>query len=102
MEHIKEAEGAPKAVGPYSLAVIVPPGKSLIFCSGQIPLDPATGEIVKSRDDDKGEEISVQTEQALKNLRAVLEAAGASLQDVGTKSTGSFLSLIVRLGQLSK
>ncbi len=63
---------APSAIGPYSQAVIC--GK-LIFTSGQIPIDPATGEIVEGS-------IEAQTEQICKNLKAVLEAAGTSLQKV--------------------
>lgn len=63
---------APEPVGPYSQAV---EQGGWIFCSGQIPLDPATGALV-----DGG--IEVQTRQVLDNLRAVLEAAGLSLDHV--------------------
>lgn len=63
---------APEPVGPYSQAVAL---GDWIFASGQIPLDPATGKIVEG-------EIEAQTEQVLRNLRAVLAAAGASLSDV--------------------
>ena len=63
---------APGAIGPYSQGMRA--GK-LVFTSGQIPLDPKTGAIV-------GQTIEAQSEQALKNLRAVLEAGGASLGTV--------------------
>lgn len=66
---------APKAIGPYSQAVETTPGR-LIFCSGQIPLDPTTGEVVGAGD------VRVQTERVLQNLTAVLAAGGASLADV--------------------
>ena len=58
--------GAPGAIGPYSQAVAV---DGWLFCSGQIPIDPATGELV-------GGDIGAQTDQVLKNLTAVLEAGG--------------------------
>ena len=67
--------GAPKAIGPYSQAVVVPAAK-LVFCSGQIPLDPQSGEIVGAGD------VAVQTDRVLKNLGAVLGAAGASFASV--------------------
>jgi len=71
---VKEARSnaAPAPVGPYSQAV---EHDGWIFASGQIPLDPASGELV-------GGEIEDQARQVLANLRAVLEAAGASLDDV--------------------
>ena len=62
---------APAAIGPYSQGIRT---GSLLFCSGQIPLDPSTGEIVK--DDVEG-----QTRRCLENLVAVCEAAGGSLAD---------------------
>src|SRR6478752_1976166 len=65
------APSAPAAIGPYSHAVRSGP---LLFCSGQIPLDPASGEIV-------GTTAAEQARQCLLNLTAVCEAAGASLQD---------------------
>jgi 2-iminobutanoate/2-iminopropanoate deaminase len=66
---------APKAIGPYSQAVETGGGR-MIFCSGQIPLDPATGEVVGAGD------VRAQTERVLRNLAAVLAAGGASLADV--------------------
>ena len=70
------AEGAPKAIGPYSQAIV---DGNLLFASGQVPLDPATGELVPG-----GFEAGV--ERVFDNLEAVLREAGASLQDV-VKST---------------
>ncbi len=67
---------APAAIGPYSQAVTVPVGdRKMIFCSGQIPLDPATGALVTG-------DIEVQTRRVLDNLGAVLAAAGARFADV--------------------
>lgn len=66
------APKAPAALGPYSAAVRA---GGLIFTSGQIPADPATGDLVAGG-------ISEQTEQSLKNLSAVLEAAGSNLDKV--------------------
>jgi 2-iminobutanoate/2-iminopropanoate deaminase len=62
---------APAAIGPYSQAIRT---GSLLFCSGQVPLDPSTGEIVK-------EDVEGQTRRCLENLSAVCEAAGASLAE---------------------
>ena len=63
---------APAAIGPYSQAVS---WGDLIFVSGQIPIDPATGQVVEG-------DVAAQTERVLKNLAAILEAAGASLGQV--------------------
>jgi 2-iminobutanoate/2-iminopropanoate deaminase len=63
---------APAAIGPYSQAIAA---NGLIFLSGQIPLDPATGQLI-----DDG--IEAQTERVLENLKGVLTAAGSSLADV--------------------
>jgi 2-iminobutanoate/2-iminopropanoate deaminase len=65
-----EAPGAPAAIGPYSHAVRA---GELLFCSGQIPLDPVSGELV-------GATAAAQAERCLENLRAVCEAGGTSLQ----------------------
>src|SRR5213594_4124844 len=68
---IVDATGAPAAVGPYSHAVAA---NGLLFCSGQIPLDPVTGELV-------GDTPAEQTVRCLQNLAAVCDAGGASLTD---------------------
>ncbi len=65
------APGAPPAIGPYSHAVVA---GGLLFCSGQIPLDPVSGEIV-------GRSAAEQARQCLENLRAVCEEASATLAD---------------------
>jgi 2-iminobutanoate/2-iminopropanoate deaminase len=62
-------DNAPAAIGPYSQAIRT---GSLLFCSGQVPLDPSSGELVK-------EDIEGQARRCLENLSAVCEAAGASL-----------------------
>ena len=67
---IVSAPGAPAAIGPYSHAVRA---GELLFCSGQIPLDPASGELV-------GATAAEQARRCMENLRAVCEAAGGSLQ----------------------
>ncbi len=65
---------APKAIGPYSQAIETT-GARTLYCSGQIPLDPATGELVPGG-------IEAQTARVLENLSAVLEAAGAGFRHV--------------------
>lgn len=72
MKEIISTENAPGAIGPYSQAVKT---GNMVFCSGQIPIDPATGNFVS-------EDVAEQTEQVLKNLSAVLEAAGTSLNNI--------------------
>ena len=67
-----QTDKAPGAIGPYSQAIEV---DGWVFCSGQIPLDPATGEMVTG-------DIGTQTDMVLRNVSAVLEAAGASLNRV--------------------
>lgn len=63
--------GAPAAIGPYSQGISI---GSLLFCSGQLGLDPATGELPDG--------VEAQAERALRNLGAVLDAAGATWDDV--------------------
>ncbi len=63
------SEDAPAAIGPYSQAVVA---GNLVFLSGQIALDPVTGQMV-------GEDVAAQTRQVLRNLKAVLEEAGSGL-----------------------
>ena len=67
-----KTDAAPGAIGPYSQAMAA---DGWVFCSGQIPMDPSTGELVQG-------DIGAQTDRALKNLAAVLEAAGGSLANV--------------------
>lgn len=72
MREIITTEKAPGAIGPYSQAIKT---GGMVYCSGQIPIDPETGEFISN-------EIAEQTEQVLRNLSAVLEAAGTSLGNV--------------------
>lgn len=76
MKKIIHTENAPKAVGPYSQAIET---NGTLYISGQIPIDPATGKIVEGG-------IKEQTEQVMKNIGAILKAAGYSYADV-VKST---------------
>ena len=64
--------GAPAAAGPYSQAIAT---NDLVFCAGQVGLDPATGEMVPGG-------VEAETERVLKNLEAVLDSAGCSFADV--------------------
>lgn len=68
------SDNAPKAIGPYSQAIRVDAGK-MIFCSGQIPLVPSSMEF-------NSQDVVEQTEQVMKNLEAVLAAAGAKFENV--------------------
>ena len=63
---------APKAIGPYSQAI---KANGFLFCSGQIPANPETGELVSGS-------ITEQTHQCLKNLKAIIEAAGSSMSSI--------------------
>jgi len=72
MREIISTDKAPGAIGPYSQAIKT---GGMVFCSGQIPIDPATGEFVSN-------DVVEQTEQVLKNLSAVLDAAGTNLGNV--------------------
>ncbi len=74
MKEIIQTTEAPAAVGPYSQAVKITCGQ-LVFCSGQIPLDPESGGII-------GTTAAEQAEQVLKNLKAVLKAAEAGMENV--------------------
>ncbi|HMI83959.1 MAG TPA: RidA family protein [Polyangiaceae bacterium] len=86
-KQIIQTSEAPKAIGPYSQAVRV---GELVFLSGQIPLDPATGNVVEG-------DIVVQTRRVMENLGAVLSAAGASFAEV-VKTT----IFLADLGHFSK
>ncbi len=72
MKETISTENAPGAIGPYSQAV---KAGNMIFCSGQIPINPQTGEFIS-------EDVAEQTRQVLKNLSAVLEAAETNLNNV--------------------
>lgn len=76
MKKIHFTEKAPKAIGPYSQAA---EANGMLFISGQVPIDPATGKLIEG-------DIREQTEQVMKNIGAILEAAGYSYSDV-IKST---------------
>lgn len=75
-KEVISSDRAPRAIGPYSQAIR---GGGLLFCSGQIPLDPVTGSL-------RGASIAEQTEQVMANIEAVLSAAGVGFADV-VKST---------------
>ncbi len=72
MKEVIATQRGPKAIGPYSQAIRA---NGFIFISGQIPFDPATGQLVEG-------EIAKQTERVLLNLKAIVEAAGSSLERV--------------------
>jgi 2-iminobutanoate/2-iminopropanoate deaminase len=72
MREVVSSGSAPRAIGPYSQAIRA---GSLLFLSGQIPLDPATGEMVSG-------DIAAQTHRVFRNLGAILEAAGATFDNV--------------------
>ena len=71
-KRVIQTEKAPKAMGPYSQAI---QAGNLIFISGQIPLDPATGELVKG-------DIRQQTQQVLENIKGILESQEIKMEDV--------------------
>lgn len=71
MEPVSTDQG-PKAIGPYSQAIRA---NGFVFLSGQIPLDPKTQQVIEG-------DVSAQTERVLQNLKAVVEAAGSSLERV--------------------
>lgn len=72
MKKIIHTSQAPEAIGPYSQAVV---HNDLVYCSGQIGLDPETGDFA-------GDDVSSQAEQVMKNLKAVLEEAGSGFDKV--------------------
>jgi 2-iminobutanoate/2-iminopropanoate deaminase len=73
-KRVISTEKAPRAIGPYSQAIAVKPSE-LVFCSGQIPLDPATGQVVEGG-------IEEQTKRVLDNIDGVLQAAGCAYADI--------------------
>lgn len=68
-----QTESAPAAIGPYSQGITTDSAGRMVFLSGQVGLDPATGQMVAG-------DVQAQTEQVMKNLHAVLEAAGGGLE----------------------
>jgi 2-iminobutanoate/2-iminopropanoate deaminase len=70
---VVHSDDAPKAIGPYSQAIHA---GNLLFCSGQIPLDPKSGEMVG------GSDVQAQARQVMENIKAVLQAGGASFASV--------------------
>lgn len=76
MKKVIQTKSAPAAIGPYSQAIDL---GNLVFCSGQIPLDPASGQVLTG-------DIRSQTELVMKNVEAVLAGAGLTFQNV-VKST---------------
>lgn len=76
MKKTINTEHAPKAIGPYSQATEI---NGMLFISGQVPINPATGKVVDS-------DIKLQTRQVMENIKAVLEAGGYAFEDV-VKST---------------
>jgi 2-iminobutanoate/2-iminopropanoate deaminase len=87
-----QTDQAPKAIGPYSQAVSASSGK-LVFLSGQIPLDPATGQLVTG-------DIQAETERVMKNLEAVLAAAGCTFGNV--VRCGIFLTDLGDFGKVNE
>ena len=83
MRETVKTEKAPAAIGPYSQGIR---SGGFLFCSGQIPLDPATGKMVEGG-------VKVQTERVLQNLEAVLTSGGASLRS-GVKTTVYLVDLV--------
>ena len=71
-KNIVSTDKAPGAIGPYSQAI---KANGMVYAPGQIPIDPATGEIVPG-------DVQAQTKQSLENVKALLEAAGTSLEKV--------------------
>jgi 2-iminobutanoate/2-iminopropanoate deaminase len=82
MKTVIASADAPAAVGPYSQAIAT---GNLVFCAGQIPLDAATGNLVEG-------DVTAQTRRVIENIKAVLAAAGATLNDV-VKSTVFLLDM---------
>lgn len=88
--HYVHTDDAPAAIGPYSQAIVV---DGWVFCSGQIPLDPETGDLLRGS-------VAEQTDLALRNLAAVLDRAGASMASV--VKTTVFLSDMETFGEMNE
>lgn len=89
MKTVFSSPDAPPALGPYSQAIGAGP---FIFCSGQVPLEAGTGELV-------GQEVAEQTKQALLNLGAILKSAGLSYADI--VKTTVFLTDLTRFADMN-
>lgn len=90
MKEVVHTKSAPEPIGPYSQAVKV---GGMLFVSGQIPVDPRTGDVVKG-------DIKEQTRRVLENIKAILEAAGYGLSDVAMAFV--FLSDMSLFGQFNE
>jgi len=90
--NVIQTEAAPKAIGPYSQAISVDATR-MVFLSGQIPLDPKTGELVAG-------DVAAQAEQVMKNLKAVLEATGMTFTNV--VRCGIFLTDLADFGKVNE
>jgi len=91
---ILQSDAAPKAIGPYSQAVLVErQGSKTLYCSGQIPLDPASGELLQG-------DIAAQTERVLSNIAALLQAAGMTFANV--VKTTVFLADLADFGKMNE
>jgi 2-iminobutanoate/2-iminopropanoate deaminase len=89
MKTVISTAEAPTAVGPYSQAIAAGP---LLFCSGQIPLEPGTGTLVEG-------DVSRQTERVLQNLAAILRAHGLGMEHV--VKTTVFMTDLARFGEMN-
>lgn len=72
---VVSTDHAPKAIGPYSQGIILKECRNLVYCSGQIPIDPTVGKVVEG-------DIAAQTHQVFKNIKGILAEAGSSLKNV--------------------
>lgn len=89
MKEVISTSAAPGAIGPYSQAIKV---GNMLYCSGQIPVDPATGTVPEG--------IKAQTTQSLANVKAILAAAGASIENV--VKTTVFLADMSLFGEMNE
>ncbi|MDE5915016.1 MAG: RidA family protein [Duncaniella sp.] len=89
MKEVISTSAAPGAIGPYSQAIKV---GNMLYCSGQIPVDPATGTVPEG--------IKAQTAQSLANVKAILAAAGASIENV--VKTTVFLADMSLFGEMNE
>lgn len=72
---VVSTDNAPQAIGPYSQGIILKECRNLVYCSGQIPIDPAVGKVIEG-------DIAAQTHQVFKNIKGILTEAGSSLKNV--------------------